>query len=99
MRPLGEAQNKVMKAYTQSGQYHTIVESPRRTISANGGYGGLLQMVFIRVIPYKLSCVNRLVNLSSHVEQRTPKEKESVVSIDWYRCRTKNYSKRKGVCQ
>ena len=27
MRSLGEAQNKVTRAYTQSGQYHTIVES------------------------------------------------------------------------
>ena len=27
MRPLGEAQSKAMRAYTQSGQYHTIVES------------------------------------------------------------------------
>ena len=27
MRPFGEAQNKAMRAYAQSGQYHTIVES------------------------------------------------------------------------
>ena len=26
-RPFGEAQSKYMRAYTQSGQYHTIVES------------------------------------------------------------------------
>ena len=27
MRPFGEAQSKAMRAYTQSGQYHTIMES------------------------------------------------------------------------
>ena len=27
MRPFGEAQTKAMKAYPQSGQYYTIVES------------------------------------------------------------------------
>ena len=27
MRPFGEIQSKAMKAYAQSGQYHTIVES------------------------------------------------------------------------
>ena len=27
MRPFGEAQSKAMRAYAQSGQYHTIVES------------------------------------------------------------------------
>ena len=27
MRPFGEAQSKVMRAYAQSGRYHTIVES------------------------------------------------------------------------
>ena len=27
MRPFGEAQSKAMKAYAQSGQYHTIVKS------------------------------------------------------------------------
>ena len=27
MRPFGESQSKAMKAYAQSGQYHTIVES------------------------------------------------------------------------
>ena len=27
MRLFGEAQSKVMRAYAQSGQYHTIVES------------------------------------------------------------------------
>ena len=27
MRPFGEAQRKAMRAYAQSGQYHTIVES------------------------------------------------------------------------
>ena len=27
MRPFGKAQNKVMRAYAQSRQYHTIVES------------------------------------------------------------------------
>ena len=27
MRPIGEAQSKVMRAYAQSGQYHTTVES------------------------------------------------------------------------
>ena len=27
MRPFGEAQNKAMRAYAQSGQYHTIVDS------------------------------------------------------------------------
>ena len=27
MRPFGEVQSKVMRAYAQSGQYHTIVES------------------------------------------------------------------------
>ena len=26
MRSFGEAQSKAMRAYTQSGQYHTIVE-------------------------------------------------------------------------
>ena len=26
MRPFGEAQSKAMRAYAQSGQYHTIVE-------------------------------------------------------------------------
>ena len=26
-RPFGEAQSKAMRAYAQSGQYHTIVES------------------------------------------------------------------------
>ena len=26
MRPFGEAQSKAMRAYTQSGQYHTVVE-------------------------------------------------------------------------
>ena len=26
MRSFGEAQNKAMRAYAQSGQYHTIVE-------------------------------------------------------------------------
>ena len=26
MRPFGEAQSKATRAYTQSGQYHTIVE-------------------------------------------------------------------------
>ena len=31
MRPFGEAQSKAMKAYAQSGQYHTIVESRVRT--------------------------------------------------------------------
>jgi len=30
MRPFGEAQSKAMRAYAQSGQYHTIVESPAR---------------------------------------------------------------------
>ena len=33
MRSFGEAQSKAMRAYAQSGQYHTIVESRvRRTI-------------------------------------------------------------------
>ena len=27
MRPFGEAQSKGMRAYAQSGKYHTIVES------------------------------------------------------------------------
>ena len=27
MRPFREAQSKAMRAYAQSGQYHTIVES------------------------------------------------------------------------
>ena len=27
MRPFGEAQNKVMRAYAHSGQYHIMVES------------------------------------------------------------------------
>ena len=27
MRPFGEVQSKAMRAYAQSGQYHTIVES------------------------------------------------------------------------
>ena len=27
MRPFGEAQSKAMRAYAQSGQYHTIMES------------------------------------------------------------------------
>ena len=27
MRPFGEDQNKATRAYAQSGQYHTIVES------------------------------------------------------------------------
>jgi len=27
MRPVEEAESKVMRAYAQSGQYHTIVES------------------------------------------------------------------------
>ena len=27
MRPFGETQSKAMRAYAQSGQYHTIVES------------------------------------------------------------------------
>ena len=27
MRSFGEAQSKAMRTYTQSGQYHTIVES------------------------------------------------------------------------
>ena len=27
MRPVGETQRKAMRAYAQSGQYHTIVES------------------------------------------------------------------------
>ena len=27
MRPFGEAESKAMRAYTQSGQYHTIVGS------------------------------------------------------------------------
>ena len=27
MRPFGEAQLKIMRAYAQSGKYHTIVES------------------------------------------------------------------------
>ena len=27
MRPFGEAQSKAIRAYAQSGQYHTIVES------------------------------------------------------------------------
>ena len=27
MRPFGEAESKVMRAYAQSGQYHIIVES------------------------------------------------------------------------
>ena len=26
MRPFGETKSKVMRAYAQSGQYHTIVE-------------------------------------------------------------------------
>ena len=26
MRPFGETKNKAMRAYAQSGQYHTIVE-------------------------------------------------------------------------
>ena len=32
MRPFGEAQSKAMRAYVQSGQYHTIVESRVRLI-------------------------------------------------------------------
>ena len=32
MRRFGEAQTKVMRAYAQSGQYHTIVESRVRLI-------------------------------------------------------------------
>ena len=32
LRSFGEAQNKVTRAYAQSGQYHTIVETPVRLI-------------------------------------------------------------------
>ena len=38
MRPIGEAQSKAMRAYTQSGQYHIIVESRvRLTLFSHGG--------------------------------------------------------------
>ena len=33
MRPFGEAQSKTMRAYTQNGQFHTIVESRVRLTS------------------------------------------------------------------
>ena len=32
LRPFGETQSKAMRAYAQSGQYHTIVESRVRLI-------------------------------------------------------------------
>ena len=35
MRPFGEVQSKAMRAYAQSGQYHTIVESRVRLTVIN----------------------------------------------------------------
>jgi len=37
MRPFGEAQSKAMRAYAQSGQYHTIVESRVRLTDRENG--------------------------------------------------------------
>ena len=70
MRPFGEAQNKAMRAYDQSGQYHTIVES-RVQLTWYQSHRDQLK-------GYQSHALNLAMSIeSSNVEQRTPKEKES----------------------
>ena len=43
MRPFGEAQSRATRAYTQSRQYHTIVESRVRLTISNVHTGHFLK--------------------------------------------------------
>ena len=66
MKPFGEVQSKVMRAYAQSGQYHTIVESRVR-----------LSNLVSESCP-KLSRANRLVN--PQISNKELQKKRSQVS-------------------
>ena len=70
MRPFGEAQSKAMRAYAQSGQYHTIVESRVRLTRPSRNLlgcmrvrikhalvcGDSLEFQILGPRPYKLNC-------------------------------------------
>ena len=57
VRPFGEYQSKAMRAYTQSGQYHTIVESRVRITEITSPF----------VVTTQIHCQQILSDLISYV--------------------------------